>query len=135
MAPSQPAPGIVEATATGFPALEAAELDPHSPALLDVLDALHDPVRVGLVERSAVVSLVSALYSTLMIAPVDDDGHALDPYALARQVSSIFAAFLNFALDSDIETILAEAETLTCEKLESKRPTAPNLSEESKHGY
>jgi hypothetical protein len=89
----------------------AAELDPHSPALLDAIDGLDDPHRIGFVDRSAVVNLVQALYSVLMLTPVDDTGLALDPYELARKVSGIFKDFLAFALESDIERILAEANT------------------------
>jgi len=102
--PEPPAPA-------SWPALVAAELDPHSPALLDAIDGLDDPHRIGFVDRSAVVNLVQALYSVLMLTPVDDTGLALDPYELARKVSGIFKDFLAFALESDIERILAEANT------------------------
>ena len=57
-----PAPVVVPPSERmPYPALDAAVIDPRSPATMDVLDGLDDPHRIALVERSAVVNLVSAL--------------------------------------------------------------------------
>ena len=115
---AEPAPAVAAPSEHApYAALQAAELDPWSPAVLDTLDGLDDPHRISLVPRDAVVNLVQALYSTLMLAPVGEDTLALDPFDLARKVSGIFKDFLAFALESDIDRILAEAEAATREKL------------------
>lgn len=128
--PDSPPSGGTPSGRSPYPALDAAEIDPFSPAVLDALDGLNDPHRIGLVERSAVVALVSALYSTLILAPVDDDGKALDPFDLARRLSAVFKDFLASALESDIDRVLAEAEAAARGKLEPKRPDALKSREE-----
>jgi hypothetical protein len=117
-ASAEPAPVVgAPAERVLYPALQASDIDLHSPVVLDTLDALDNPVRVGLVERAAVVNLVQALYSVLLITPTDETSLALDPFDLARKVSNIFADFLAFALESDIDRILAETESAISEKL------------------
>lgn len=114
----EPAPTVAAPSErVPFPALQAAEIDPRSPSVLDALDGLDDPHRVGLVDRGAVVNLVQALYSVLMVTPIGEDSLALDPFDMGRKISSIFKDFLAFALESDIDSILAEAEAATREKL------------------
>lgn len=93
-----------------------AGIDPASPAVLDLLDALHEEDRPCRVDWPFVVILVTAIYSRLQIAPQDEDGYALEPYELADAVTKIFQDWCKTYLNVDLSLALALAEAELSEK-------------------